>query len=76
MPESMASEPAPWPNKDTLSSVEGMVAEVDAIAQRAANEGFGALPDDADDAVTALKELAQEIRNLLEAWKEEADGGE
>jgi hypothetical protein len=68
----VASEPI-WPGPTTLIVVNRQLAEVDAIGQRAANEGFGDLVDIAEDATEALKALKMQIENTIEA-QEDPDG--
>jgi len=63
-----------WPNEATSSAVGRALTDVEAIMQRASDEGHGSLRDVAEDAISALNDLMQEIDNTVEAQEDTADG--
>ncbi|EOD66874.1 hypothetical protein [Amycolatopsis vancoresmycina] len=68
-------EPELWPNEATSSAVGRALTDVEAIARRAADEGFGELVDVAQDTIAALDDLATQIDATIDAQDEDGDRG-
>lgn len=70
MPES-----EPWPNEATSSAVARALADVQKIAQRAADEAIDVLVEVAQDTIEALENLKDYLDDAAQADPTDGDRG-